>query len=155
MSTPTPPTPEALSRYAEAFNESSALRYFGARLSFPEGARVRVEVTVRPEQRGGLGSALAVNGGVLAAIFDLVIGVTPALVDPSKRSATMQLSMNFERPCLGEVVVAEAWIDRAGKNTLFASALIRDARGEICARAQGLCKLSRVPWADGGSPAVN
>src|SRR4051812_29218513 len=119
-----------LERYAHAFNTSELLKYLSARLTFAEaGDRVHVRVDpILPTHRGGLGSA-AVNGGVLAATFDFVIGITAALVDPTKKSATMQLNMTFERPVTGDWFAAEAWIDRAGSSTLFSSGVIKDQRG--------------------------
>jgi uncharacterized protein (TIGR00369 family) len=149
------PTPEQLANYSVEFNKSATLRYFGVKLSFPGNDRVRADLDpVKPEQLGGLGSD-AVNGGVLAAIFDLVIGSTPALVDPTRRTATMQLSMAFMKPVRGKRIHAEAWVDTAGGSTLFSSAVIKDERGEICARCQGVVKLSKGPWASGNSPAMN
>ena len=109
---------------------------------------------VRPEHRGGLGTA-AINGGVIAAMFDFAIGCTPALKDPTRRAATMQLSMSFERPLVGESVRAEATIDSAGSSTLFASARMYDAQGQVCARCQGVVKVSQMKWASGQSPAIN
>ncbi len=150
-----PPSPELLARYAERFNASRTMRFLGVTIDFPAGDRVRATMAeIRPEHRGGLGSE-AVNGGVLAAVFDLVIGCTPALLDPTRRSATMQLSMSFLRPVTGDSFRAEAWIDRAGTRTIFASAQILDARGDLCARAQGLSKISKLPWSNKGTPAVN
>ncbi len=151
----TPPTQEQLDRYAEQFNQSQTMRFYGARLSFPQGQKVVVTLPeVRPEHRGGLGTA-AINGGIIAALFDYAIGCTPALRDPTRRAATMQLSMSFERPLLGDTVRAEATIDSAGTSTLFASARMYDAQGQVCARCQGVVKLSRMKWASGQSPAVN
>jgi acyl-coenzyme A thioesterase PaaI-like protein len=63
--------------------------------------------------------------------------------------------MGFQRPLTGNTVRAEAEIDSYGKNTLFASARILDSQGQICARAQGVVRLSKLPWASGDSPAVN
>src|SRR5699024_6548403 len=97
----------------------------------------------------------AINGGVLAALFDLSIGVCGALVDPGRRSATIQLSMNFERPVTGDRIHAEAKIDRAGGTNIFASAVIFDESGQPCARAQGVVRISRSGWQNGASPAVN
>jgi len=149
------PTQEQLDRFAEQFNQSQTLRLFSARVSFAEGRKVVVTIPeVRPEHRGGLGTS-AVNGGVIAAMFDLVIGCTPALLDPTRRCATLQLSMSFQRPLTGDSVRAEAEIDSAGKNTLFASARIMDSQGNVCARAQGVVRISSMPWASGDSPAVN
>ncbi|ADO70092.1 PaaI family thioesterase [Stigmatella aurantiaca] len=152
---PTRPTQEQLDRYAEQFTQSQTLRYLGVRLSFPEGRKVVISLPeVRPEHLGGLGTT-AVNGAILSAMFDLAIGCTPALLDPTRRCATLQLSVSFQRPLVGGSVEAEAEIDSYGKSTLFASARIRDAQGNICARAQGVVRISTLPWASGESPAIN
>jgi acyl-coenzyme A thioesterase PaaI-like protein len=139
---------EALERYAHMFNASEVLKVLSGTLSFSE-ASDRVLLRVDPilrTHRGGMGTA-AVNGGVLAGTFDFVIGITAALVDPTRRSATMQLNMTFERPVNGDWFAAEAWIDRAGGSTLFSSAVIKDQQGQICSRATGLVRLSKMPWA--------
>jgi uncharacterized protein (TIGR00369 family) len=153
--TPPHPTQEQLDRYAELFNQSQSLKYFGLRLSFPQGEKVVVTLPeVRPEHRGGLGTS-AVNGAVLAAIFDLAIGCAPALLEPSRRVATVQLSMSFEHPVLGNSVRAEATLDSTGTSTAFASARLYDEQGRVCARCQGVVKMSKMKWASGQSPAVN
>ncbi|MDY7229186.1 PaaI family thioesterase [Hyalangium rubrum] len=149
------PTQEQLDRYAEQFNQSLTLRFLGVRVSFPEGRKVVVAIPeVRPEHRGGLGTT-AINGGIISALFDLVIGCTPALLDPTRRCATLQLSVSFQRPLTGDSVQAEAEIDSHGKNTLFASARVLDSQGTVCARAQGIVRISSAPWASGESPAIN
>ena len=71
---PPRPTTEQLARYAEQFNGSKTMQHFGVRIRFPDLEHVEVLLDpIRPEQRGGLGTA-AVNGGVLAAVFDLAAG---------------------------------------------------------------------------------
>lgn len=152
MSSPSPTDEQLL--YAEHFNASAALRFFGLTMSFPTNELLVATLPVRHEHRGGLGSE-AVNGGILAAMFDLVIGSTCALVDPKRKSATMQLSMNLERPVIGDRITAEAWVDRAGGSTVFSSAVIRDGNGEICARGQGVVKLSKRTWENGVSPNID
>jgi uncharacterized protein (TIGR00369 family) len=152
--TPARPTQEQLDRYAQQFNKSQTLQFFGVQVSFPQGEKVIVTLPVGPQHRGGLGTH-AVNGGIIAALFDLAIGCTPALVDPTRRAATMQLSMSFERPLLGNLVRAESTLDSAGSNTLFASARMYDEQGQVCARCQGVVKLSSMKWASGESPATN
>lgn len=148
------PTPAQLARYAQFFNESKAMRYLGARLSFPSSDRVLITLDpISPEMRGGLGTS-AVNGAVLAGLFDLAIGCTPALIDPTRRTATIQLSMSFERPATGNRVTVEASIDSAGGSTVFSSARVLDEAGNVCARCQGLCRLSNKPWDSGESPLL-
>jgi uncharacterized protein (TIGR00369 family) len=150
-----PPSKEQLERYATAFNASKSLKYFGLTLTFPDADTVQVEMAqVQPEHRGGLGTD-AVNGGVLAAMFDLTIGCTPALIDPTKRTATVQLSMSLERPVRGDRVRAVGKIDRSGESLLFATAVIYDQAGVACARCQGVVRLSKIPWVSKDSPAVN
>jgi hypothetical protein len=38
---------------------------------------------------------------------------------------------------------------------VFAEAELFDAAGELCATATGLSRLSSLPWAAGGTPAIN
>lgn len=149
------PSPQQLARYADAFNASETLKHFGVRVSFPDAATCEVVLDpVQPAQRGGLGSD-AVNGGVLSAMFDLVIGCTPALVDPTRRSATVQLSLNFLTAVRGDRVVARSRITRAGGTLVFAEASLFDEAGTLCATATGLSRLSSIPWAADGTPASN
>jgi acyl-coenzyme A thioesterase PaaI-like protein len=141
------PTPEELDAVARLWNESQILRHLGLRIRF-EPSKVVVELPeVRPEHLGGLGTT-AVNGLVLAGMFDLALGSTVVLVDPHRRSATVQLSMSFERAVSGNSARCEAVIDRVGQRTLFASARILDEKGGICARCQAVVAMSRQP-ADG------
>ncbi|MBJ6760916.1 PaaI family thioesterase [Myxococcaceae bacterium JPH2] len=152
---PSRPSQAQLDRYAELFNQSATLNHFGATLSFPEGAKVVVTLPrIRPEHRGGLGGN-AVNGGILAALFDLAIGCTPALRDPTRRCATMQLSMSFERPVHGDTLRVEATVDHGSLSTLFATARVLDSENRECARCQGIVRVSSAPWASGESPAIN
>jgi uncharacterized protein (TIGR00369 family) len=150
-----PPSPEALARYAAEFSNSRALKHFGLTVHFPDPEHVEVRAdAIRPEHRGGLGTD-AVNGGVLAAVFDLAIGCSAALVDPTRRSATTQLSMSFERPLKGDAFRAVSEVDSFGSSLLFASARIIDQSGQVCARCRGVVRLSKLPWKTGGSPSID
>jgi acyl-coenzyme A thioesterase PaaI-like protein len=152
---PPKPTQADLDRYAAAFNQSANIRHFGAHIAFPEGRKTVITLPeLRAEHRGGLGSAAAVNGGILAGLFDLAIGCSGALVDPSRRCATIQLSMSFERPVTGEGMRVEAEVDSKTVSLLFVTARAFDGQGRVCARCQGVVKLSNLPWPSGESPAV-
>lgn len=154
MPKPAKPSAQQLARYAEVFNQSRTLQFFGVRISFPDGEKVEIRLDpIRQEHRGGLGTS-AVNGGVLAAIFDLAVGCTPALIDPAHRTATMQLSISFERPVSGDSLKAEARITAHGKSVLFANAVILDQSGQECARCQGVVRISTLPWQSEGTPAI-
>jgi acyl-coenzyme A thioesterase PaaI-like protein len=87
-------------------------------------------------------------------MFDLAIGCTGALIDPTRRVATIQLSMRFERPTTGKSIRVEARIDRAATNVIFASAVCYDASDAICGRCQGMVARSDKPWIQGDGPAL-
>lgn len=135
-------TLEALRSLAEVWNSGPPMKHFGARLEFTRVDRVRAVIDpVLPFHRGGLGSE-AVNGVVLAGLFDLVIGTVGWLTRPDARSATVNLAMSFLRPTMGERVVAEARLLRAGMNLVFASAEISGGSGEATARCDGTCAVA-------------
>src|SRR5260370_35652601 len=72
------PTKEVLARYAEAFNRSKTLQYFGVRIDFPNADRVVASIEqIRPEQRGGLGTS-AGNGRAAGGRFPVGSGFPPA-----------------------------------------------------------------------------
>ncbi len=155
MSEKPKPTLEQLARYAEQFNRSQTLKHFGVRVSFPDLNTVEAVLDpIRPEQRGGLGSD-AVNGGVLAAMFDLAIGCTPALIDPTRKTATVQLSMHFMRALKGSKLIARGKLERAGGLLAFSSATLFDEQGSACAICSGMARLSEEKWQSGESPAIN
>jgi uncharacterized protein (TIGR00369 family) len=79
----------------------------------------------------------AVNGVVLAGLFDLAIGTVGWLTRPDARSATVSLSMTFLRPTRGDRVVVEARLLRAGTNLTFAAAEIFDGNSQVTARCDG------------------
>jgi uncharacterized protein (TIGR00369 family) len=130
-------TLEALRALADVWNPSPPMRRLGARLEFDRVDRVRAVIDpVMPYHRGGMGTD-AVNGPVLAGLFDLVIGTVGWLTRPDTRSATVSLAMTFLRPTRGDRVTVEARLLRAGMNLTFAAAEISDERGEVTARCDG------------------
>jgi uncharacterized protein (TIGR00369 family) len=130
-------TLEALKALADVWNASPPMRQLGARLEFDRVDRVRVVIDpVMPYHRGGMGTD-AVNGPVLAGLFDLAIGTVGWLSRPDSRSATVTLAMTFLRPTRGDRVTVEGRLLRAGINLTFAAAEITDDRGEVTARCDG------------------
>ena len=136
------PSLESLRALGQMWNASPAMKHFGARLDFERVDRVRAVIDpVRDIHRGGLGTE-AVNGVVLAGLFDLVIGTVGWLVRPDARSATVNLSMSFFRPTRGERIVAEARLIRSGMNLIFAAAEVFDGEGKVTARCDGTCAIA-------------
>ena len=139
---PAYPTLESLRVLGEMWNASPSMKHFGAQLAFERVDRVRAVIDpVQIVHRGGFGTD-AVNGVVLAGLFDLVIGTVGWLTRPETRSATVNLSMSFFRPTRGDRLVAEARLVRAGLNLVFAAAEIFDAEGRVTARCDGTCAIA-------------
>jgi uncharacterized protein (TIGR00369 family) len=139
---PAYPTLESLRALGEMWNASPAMKHFGARLDFERVDVVRAVVDpVQAMHRGGLGTD-AVNGVVLAGLFDLVIGTVGWLTRPDTRSATVNLSMSFFRATRGDRIFAEARLVRSGLNLVFAAAEIFDGEGRATARCDGTCAIA-------------
>lgn len=135
-------TLEALRQLAAVWNGGPPMKHFGARLEFTRIDRVCAVIDpVQPFHRGGMASE-AVNGVVLAGLFDLVIGTVGWLTRPETRSATVNLAMSFFRPTRGDRVVAEGRLIRSGLNLIFAAAEISDGSGEVTARCEGTCAVA-------------
>jgi uncharacterized protein (TIGR00369 family) len=113
------------------------MQRLGARLEFQRVDRVRAVIDpVETYHRGGMGTD-AVNGVVLAGLFDLAIGTVGWLTRPDTRSATVTLAMTFLKPTRGDRVTVEAGLLRAGTNLTFASAEIFDGNDQVTARCEG------------------
>lgn len=135
-------TIEALRQMGAVWNGGPPMKHFGARLEFERIDRVRAVIDpVMPFHRGGMATE-AVNGVVLAGLFDLVIGTVGWLTRPDARTATVNLAMSFFRPARGDRIVAEGRLVRAGLNLVFASAEILDGSGEVSARCDGTCAVA-------------
>ena len=124
------------------FNELDFMQRFGVRVEIPDEHTVRAVIDpVLDIHRGGLQSQ-AVNGGVLASMFDLALGM-PGYIRafPEGRSATVQLSMQFRKAVKGSRIQTDSWIARGGKSLLFTEAEARDEKGELCATASGVVRV--------------
>ena len=135
-------TLEALRQLAAVWNGGPPMRHFGARLEFERVDRVRAVIDpVQPFHRGGMATE-AVNGVVLAGLFDLVIGTVGWLARPDTRTATVTLAMSFFKPTRGDRIVAEGRLIRSGLNLIFAAAEISNGSGDVSARCEGTCAVA-------------
>jgi len=122
------------------FNRAPAIRGFGARIDLADSRVIRVALdAIEDRHRGGLGTA-AVNGAVLAALFDCALGVAGALQFPGRRSATCELSIKFMRPVPGPTVTAYAVILKKATQLAFADSELY-SNGRLCAIASGIVSV--------------
>ena len=130
------------------WNGHPGMQHMGVRidLSTPDVIRVYVD-PVQPHHRGGLGTD-AVNGAVIAGVFDLAIGLVGHFCNLDRRAGTAQLHIHFLRPVLGERFEVLGRVVRAGRSLVFATADLHDQGGQLCARCDGIVAVAREPAAE-------
>ena len=87
---------------AAQWNQHPGMQHLGATLDLSLPGLVRATIDpLQPFHRGGLGTD-AVNGAVIAGMFDLVIGLAGYLHTRGRRAGVAQLSIQFLRPVEGD-----------------------------------------------------
>ncbi len=130
------------------WNEHPGMRHMGVRvdLATPDVVRVYID-PVHRHHRGGLGTD-AINGAVIAGVFDLTIGLVGHFQTVGQRSGTAQLNMHFLRPVLGDRFEVLGRVVRAGRSLVFATADLYDEIGRLCARCDGMVAVAKPPKAE-------
>jgi len=136
---------EDFAAVAKAFNASPQLAQHGIRadLTTPSEPRVILD-PVTDAHRGGIGSA-AVNGAVIAGMFDLAIGLLGVPYWLDGLSATATLNIQYLRPALADSVTAIATRGELTKSRIFGSASLVGPDGTVFAQAQGSLARGLVP----------
>lgn len=149
-----------------AMNRSAPFRHFGLRVRLnPEltaDGKSRSEFAgddvapvildlpeILPHHRGGT-TISSVNGGVIAMICDVAVGLTIVGTGLPIRtgSGVGRLSIRMRRPVEGDALRATGFIDRIRRNLIYARVEIRDTQGVLCVDATGTIYRSR----DGALP---
>ncbi len=104
-----------------------------------EEGRSVLEFTCKPEMchSGGVAQGGFVTGWIDAAMAHACI----ARYTTAYWIATLELKVSFYRPANPGFVIAEGWIERAGKQTVFAEGHLLDAAGQILAKASSTIRL--------------
>jgi len=124
------------------WNGHAGMKHMGARVDLSAPGEVRCVVDpIEPHHRGGLGTE-AVNGAVIAGLFDLAIGMSAYVHTRGRRAGVAQLSIQFLRPVLGARFETVSRVTRVGTNIVFAAAELLDDRGVVCARGDGIVAVA-------------
>jgi len=139
---PIPMDTAARRAWAAQFNAMPAMGAMDATLDLSDEALVRVHLTeVRPHHQGGMGSA-AVNGAVIAGLFDAALGVAGVIQFPGRRAGTVELSVKFLRPTRGRSVDAYAITLKRAEGIAFMEGELW-SEGKLCAVATGIVSTAR------------
>lgn len=124
-------------KWQDGFNAHPGMQYIGCTLDLADQRVVRVHLPrVESHHLGGLGSD-AVNGAVLAGFFDIALGVAGVLQFPGQRAGTVDLSIKFMRPTLGDSVTAYAVALKRAENIAFVESELYSGN-RLCAIASGM-----------------
>ena len=124
------------------WNSHPGMKHMGVRLDLSRRECVRVYVDpIREYHRGGLGTD-AVNGAIIAGVFDLAVGLIGHLSTPGQRVGTAQLNIHFVQPVRGDRFEVLGRLIRAGRSLVFAAAELLDESGQLCARCDGIVAVA-------------
>lgn len=104
-----------------------------------EAGRVVLEFTCDPAMchSGGVAQGGFVTGWIDAAMAHACI----ARYTTEFWIATLEVKVSFFRPANPGLVLAEGWIERAGKQTVFAEGQLLDGDGNVLAKASSTIRL--------------
>jgi uncharacterized protein (TIGR00369 family) len=108
-----------------------------------EGGRAVIEYQAGMHMchSGGVVQGGFVTGWIDAAMAHAVMSLHGSDFAPM----SLEVKVSFFAPVRPGVVIAEGWIERAGKSTSFAEGVLRDDKGVVLAKASSTLRL--VPLA--------
>jgi len=125
-------------------NGLPAMRLMGATIDLGDSAIVRLTLlSVSEHHLGGLGTR-AVNGAVIAGMFDATLGVRGTLQFPGQRAGTVELSIKLMRPAFEAPLEMLGVTVKRTPHLAFTEAELH-ADGRLCASATGIVALASSP----------
>jgi uncharacterized protein (TIGR00369 family) len=100
--------------------------------------RTRLEVTVEPHHANQMGVA---HGGLIVTLLDVAMGSAARSVADAN-VVTVDLQTAFMAPARGRLS-GEGTVVRAGRSLIFVEGEVRDAGGQLVAKASSVFKVSR------------
>lgn len=119
------------------FNKSPQLKHIGAKIDLtnPEHPIAFIDELTEIHS-GGIGSD-AVNGGVIAGLADLALGLLGLLHYKDGMTATAQLTVHYLKPFRTKSISATSIIQQVVGNRIFGTVELCNDKGEVCAIAYG------------------
>lgn len=104
-----------------------------------ELGRSRLEFTCKPEMchSGGVAQGGFVTGWIDSAMAHACI----SRYTTAYWIATLEIKVSFFKPATPGIVIAEGWIERAGKQTVFTEGRLLDSDGEVLAKGTSTIRL--------------
>lgn len=116
--------------------------FLGIRLEEVRCDYARMRLSFRPELNQPRG---VLHGGAISALIDTV--VVPAIssaYDEKPSLVTVSLHVQFLAPVIGEDAIAEGWVEKRGRSTIFCGAEVRSASGELASTGSLVYKVASL-----------
>lgn len=127
--------------WAEQFNRLPSVVHFGLAVDLSDALLVRVTLPTIADHHGGGLRSRAVNGAVLAGLFDCALGLAGTLQFDSRRAGTCELSMKFMRAVLDAPLEVFGACVKRSDNLAFAESVLF-SNGRLCAMATGIVAVA-------------
>lgn len=117
--------------------------WIGIRLEEVRTDYARFRLPYRPELRQPAGM---VHGGALATLIDTA--VVPAIggaYDEMRTLVTVTMNVQYLGPVVEQDAIAEAWVERRGRSTVFCRVEVRDETGSLAATGTLIYKVGSQP----------
>lgn len=116
-----------------------------------EPGRATIEYLAGPHMchSGGV-----VQGGFICGWIDAAMAHAAMAGGGDMTPMSLELKVSFFAPARPGLVIAEAWIERAGKSTCFAEGRLLNAAGEVLAKATSTIRLIPRSKVEAGSRAA-
>jgi uncharacterized protein (TIGR00369 family) len=103
-----------------------------------EDARAVIEYMCAPHMchSGGVAQGGFVSGWIDAAMAGAAMSQSPGMTPMS-----LEMKVSFFAPARPGLVIAEGWIERAGRSTCFAEGRLLNAAGDVIAKASSTIRL--------------
>jgi uncharacterized protein (TIGR00369 family) len=119
------------------FNRSVQLQHLGATIDMSDPQAPKAFINdLKDIHAGGIGSE-AVNGGVIASLADLALGLLGLLHYKEGMTATAQLTVHYLKPFRSKSISAEAHTQQVVGNRIFGTVELKNDKGDVCAIAYG------------------
>ena len=128
-------------QFAARMNALASMRMMGARLDLADPEVIRIGLAeVGEHHLGGLGTR-AINGAVIAGLFDLALGVAGTVQFGGQRAGTVELSIKLMRPAFEAPIEVLSVALKRSPHLAFTEAELY-AEGRLCAVASGIVAVA-------------
>ena len=96
-----------------------------------------------------------VQGGFVTGWIDQAMAMAlMSLVGVEQTPISLEIKISFLSPARPGLVIAEGWVERAGRSTCFAEGTLRDSAGLLLAKGTSTVRLISRAKAEAGSRAA-